>query len=53
MTNRQLVQAREMADVRGREVKRLHAIDEQSRASLSVGAVVLVLNDCLVQCSTI
>eukprot|EP00970_Alexandrium_tamarense_P002042 scaffold276_cov200-Alexandrium_tamarense.AAC.5 len=53
VTNRQLVQAREMADVRGREVNRLHAIDEQSRASLSVGAVALVLNDCLVQCSTI
>lgn len=34
-TSRQLAQAKELAETRSREAQRLHAVDEQSRASLS------------------
>ena len=34
-TSRQLAQSKELAETRAREAQRLHAIDEQSRASLS------------------
>eukprot|EP00579_Thalassiosira_antarctica_P011139 CAMPEP_0201917494 /NCGR_PEP_ID=MMETSP0903-20130614/6878_1 /ASSEMBLY_ACC=CAM_ASM_000552 /TAXON_ID=420261 /ORGANISM="Thalassiosira antarctica, Strain CCMP982" /LENGTH=298 /DNA_ID=CAMNT_0048453571 /DNA_START=31 /DNA_END=927 /DNA_ORIENTATION=+ len=34
-TSRQLIQSKELAETRSREAQRLHAIDEQSRASLS------------------
>lgn len=37
-TNRQLNQSKELAENRAREAKRLHSIDEQSRATLSVSA---------------
>ena len=37
-TSRQLTQSKELAETRSREAQRLHAIDEQSRASLSVSS---------------
>lgn len=35
-TSRKLAQSKELAETRSREAQRLHSIDEQSRASLSV-----------------
>ena len=44
-TMRQLAQSREFAETRSREVQRLHSIDEQSRASLSVSERADILCD--------
>jgi hypothetical protein len=42
---RQLAQSREFAETRSREAQRLHSIDEQSRASLSVSERADILCD--------